>query len=71
MEDPLALEKAVAAYGLKFGLGPVPRPPHWSGFRLEPIAMEFWRSRRFRLHERVQFRRPGPHAPWTKAQLFP
>ena len=71
MEDPLALEKAVAAFGLKFGLAPVPRPPHWSGFRLTPVAMEFWRARRFRLHERVTFSRPGPHAPWSRARLYP
>jgi pyridoxamine 5'-phosphate oxidase len=71
MEDPLALEKAVAAFGLKFGLGPVPRPPHWSGFRLTPTMLEFWRARRFRLHERVLFTRPGAHAPWSKGRLYP
>jgi pyridoxamine 5'-phosphate oxidase len=71
MEDPLALEKAVARFGVKFGLGPVPRPAHWSGFRLSPLAMEFWRSRRFRLHERLAFSRPAPDAPWRAARLYP
>lgn len=71
MEDPLALEKAVAAYGLRFGLGPVPRPPHWSGFRLAPLAMEFWRSGRFRLHERMRFVRAAPGAAWSRARLYP
>jgi pyridoxamine 5'-phosphate oxidase len=71
MEDSLALEKAVARYGVKFGLGPVPRPPHWSGFRLQPLAMEFWRSRRFRLHERLVFSREGPSGPWRTARLYP
>ena len=71
MEGPLALEKAVARYGLKFGLGAVPRPPHWSGFRLTPLAMEFWRSRRFRLHDRLAFHRKGPDEPWAAERLYP
>jgi pyridoxamine 5'-phosphate oxidase len=71
MPDPLALEKAVARYGVKFGLGTVPRPPRWSGFRLEPVTMEFWRSRRFRLHERLAFARGAPGQPWAASRLFP
>jgi pyridoxamine 5'-phosphate oxidase len=71
MPDPLALEKAVARFGVKFGLGPVPRPETWSGFRLEPLAMEFWRSRRFRLHERLAFARPSAASGWTTAKLYP
>ena len=71
LEEPLALEKAVARFGLKFGLGQPPRPPHWSGFRLEPVAIEFWRSRRFRLHDRLAFRRDAPGARWTSERLYP
>ncbi len=71
MEDPLALEKAVARFGLKFGLSEVPRPPGWSGFRLAPLAIEFWRSRRFRLHERLVFTRQGPSESWRTARLYP
>jgi pyridoxamine 5'-phosphate oxidase len=71
MEEPLALEKAVARFGVKFGLGAVPRPPHWSGFRLEPLVMEFWRSRRFRLHERLVFAREDPSQAWRTARLYP
>jgi pyridoxamine 5'-phosphate oxidase len=71
MDDPLALEKAVAHWGLKFGLGPVPRPAGWSGYRLTPLRIEFWRSRRFRLHERLVFARATPEDPWTTARLFP
>ncbi len=70
MEGPLALEKAVAAWGLKFGLGSVPRPPHWSGFRVTPATIEFWRSRRFRLHERLLFSRDGAGA-WRSSRLYP
>ena len=69
--DRLALEKRVAEYALKFGVGRVPRPPHWSGYRVVPQAMEFWRDRPFRLHERLVFARPAPDAPWTPSRLFP
>lgn len=47
----------------------VPRPPHWSGFRLTPDRIEFWRSRPFRLHERERYERDG-HA-WRVVRLFP
>jgi pyridoxamine 5'-phosphate oxidase len=69
LPDRLAFEKAIAKYGLKFGLGKVPRPPHWSGFRVEPQAMEFWRDRPFRLHERLVFVRGA--GGWTTERLFP
>ena len=71
LEGPLALQAAVARYGLKFGLGAVPRPPHWSGLRLTPLVMEFWRSKRSRLHERLAFRRSAADQPWSQARLYP
>ena len=71
MPDPLALEMAVARYGARFGLGAVPRPQHWSGFRIAPLAIEFWRARRFRLHERIAFVREVPEGPWRTSRLFP
>ena len=62
-------ETAIAAYGVKFGLGKAPRPPHWSGFRLTPLHIEFWRDRPFRLHERLVFdSAPGG---WTTSRLYP
>jgi pyridoxamine 5'-phosphate oxidase len=65
----LALEKRIAEFGLKFGLGKVARPPHWSGFRLVPENFEFWRDRPFRLHERLVFERSGEG--WGTKRLYP
>jgi len=70
LESHFALEKRVAEFALKFGVGAVPRPPHWSGFRLRPASIEFWRDRPFRLHERIQFAHDGQGG-WTTARLYP
>ena len=69
LPDRLAFEKRIAEFGLKFGLGKTPRPPHWSGFRIAPEHMEFWRDRPFRLHERLVFDRVGDG--WTTSRLYP
>ena len=69
LPDRLALERRIAETGLKFGLGAVPRPPHWSGFRLAPRSLEFWRDRPFRLHERLAFDRVD--GGWTVRRLYP
>jgi pyridoxamine 5'-phosphate oxidase len=69
LESRLALEKAVAAATARFAAGAVPRPPHWSGFRLTPVAIEFWREGAFRLHDRVLFRRDGEA--WSRQRLYP
>jgi pyridoxamine 5'-phosphate oxidase len=71
LESRLAFEKAVALYTAKYAIGTVPRPPNWSGYRIVPVSMEFWHDRPYRLHDRVEFRRDAPSAPWNKARLYP
>ena len=69
LEGRFALEKAVAEHTLRFGLGEIPRPPHWSGFRLVPDRMELWRDMPFRLHERRVFHRIATG--WETEMLYP
>jgi pyridoxamine 5'-phosphate oxidase len=71
LEDRFALEKSVAGYALKFGIGEVPRPDFWSGFRLVPSRIEFWRDRPFRLHDRLEFVRGDATSPWSTSKLYP
>ncbi len=71
LESRFALEKAVAAYTARYAIGEIPRPAHWSGFRLTPVEIEFWHDRPFRLHDRVQFRRTVPGEAWVKTRLYP
>ena len=71
LESRFALEKRVAEYTAKHLIGTVPRPAHWSGFRLQPLLIEFWQDGAFRLHDRLEYRRPTPGKPWTTRTLFP
>jgi pyridoxamine 5'-phosphate oxidase len=70
LESRFALEKAVALYTARFGAGRIPRPPHWSGYRILPSEIEFWRDGAFRMHDRVRFSRDGTSG-WTRTRLFP
>ena len=71
LESRFALEKRIAEYALKFGLGEPPRPPQWTGWRVLPLQIEFWRDRPFRLHDRLQFVRRAPDQSWDRRRLYP
>ncbi|MBS0519684.1 MAG: pyridoxamine 5'-phosphate oxidase [Proteobacteria bacterium] len=71
LESRFALEKRVAEFTAKHVVGKVPRPPHWSGFRVQPLRIEFWQDGAFRLHDRLEYTRPNPSAPWSTRTLYP
>ena len=70
LESRFALEKAVATFAAKHIVGEVPRPPFWSGFRIVPLSIEFWRDRPFRLHDRLLFTRREA-GDWDRVRLYP
>lgn len=63
------LEGRLAEVEAKYGEGPIPRPPHWSGYRLTPSRLEFWQDMPFRLHDRNIYTRDGDG--WTMSKLYP
>ena len=69
LDQRATLERRVAEFGAKYPEGAVPRPPDWSGFRLAPERIEFWRDMPYRLHERLLFTRSG--AGWATQWLYP
>ncbi|WP_120496989.1 pyridoxamine 5'-phosphate oxidase [Kiloniella sp. EL199] len=73
LEGRFELEKRVAKYAAKYGLGKVPRPPHWSGFRVCPTRIEFWQDGPFRLHDRLVYSTEDvkQSGQWNTERLFP
>jgi pyridoxamine 5'-phosphate oxidase len=68
--DRSTLERLVAAAERRFG-DLVPRPPNWGGYRIVPAAVEFWRSRTDRVHDRVLYTRDAAGEGWTIERLSP
>ena len=64
------LEKRVAKFAAKFGIGTVPRPPFWTGYRVVPARFEFWQDKPFRLHERIIYTRADDGG-WSTGRIFP
>ena len=64
-----ALEERIEAFEHEYAGGDVPRPPHWSGYRVVPEVIEFWLDRTFRLHDRLIYRRDG--ASWVTERVYP
>jgi len=71
LESRFALEKEVAKYTAKFAIGEIPRPEHWSGIRIIPTYIEFWKDGMFRLHDRIIFSRQDANADWDKTRFYP
>jgi len=72
LEGRFELEARVAKYAAKYVLTKVDRPPFWSGFRIVPLRMEFWRQRSFRLHDRRVFmRHDAGQKKWKSVRLYP
>lgn len=72
MPDREALKRRVAEMEARFAsIDPIPRPPHWSGYRLTPLTMEFWHEGEFRLHERARYTRADATSAWQEEWLFP
>jgi len=70
LDSRVTFLKRIAAVTARHLIGAVPRPPHWTGFRLDPVAIEFWMDRPFRLHERRRFTRLEGGG-WTSTLLYP
>ncbi len=71
MEGRFVFEAEIAKYAAKYALTKVPRPPYWTGWRVTPLRIEFWRDRPFRLHDRLVYVRAHEDEPWSTQRLFP
>ena len=71
IKDRKELEERFKKMEKDFGNGDIPCPPHWGGFRLKPLNIEFWQRGKFRLHDRLRFIRQTFTSPWEVSHLAP
>lgn len=71
LDSRSTLEARVRSVAERYPDGIVPRPSHWSGYRIMPLAIEFWQDRAHRLHDRVVFTRSAEAKPWDRQLLYP
>lgn len=70
LESRESLENKVSELKHRFDNQPIPRPPHWGGFYLSPIQVEFWQGRSHRLHDRIRYRLEKDNF-WNIQRLYP
>ncbi|MFY9287965.1 MAG: pyridoxal 5'-phosphate synthase, partial [Alphaproteobacteria bacterium] len=71
LKDRKALEQKAAALEAQYEGKPIPRPPHWGGYRITPLLIEFWQERPYRLHDRIVYRRYSDKEDWIQERLYP
>jgi pyridoxamine 5'-phosphate oxidase len=70
LSDRAELERRLREFEVKYPGEDIPRPPHWSGYRVLPDRFEFWQNMPFRLHDRTIFERASGTG-WVRGKLFP
>jgi pyridoxamine 5'-phosphate oxidase len=71
LPERVELEQRIAELEAEYEGKPVPRPEHWSGFRIMPLSIEFWDDGEFRTHDRLLFRRRTLESAWEQVWLYP
>lgn len=71
LQDRATLQQRVTDLEKQYEGKSVPRPPHWGGYNLTPLIIEFWQDRLFRLHDRILYRRANEQDAWTIERLYP
>jgi pyridoxamine 5'-phosphate oxidase len=71
LDSRATFEARVTEVEKRFADGPVTRPPHWGGYRINPVSIEFWMDRPYRLHDRIRFTRETAGGAWQKTRLYP
>ena len=71
LNEPMILERRLAKHIAQFNVGNIPRPEFWSGFRIKPSCIEFWREKAFRMHDRTLYTVNDDCSEWVISKLYP